>query len=62
MFLICSYSSNRSKPGVLADHLVEFNNNSEVRDRDVVDMQKVRHEVLPPMWDVYEKSPPDDSG
>lgn len=55
-------SSNRSKPGVLADHLVEFNNNSEVRDRDVVDMQKVRHEVLPPMWDVYEKSPPDDSG
>lgn len=54
--------ANRSKTGVLADHLVEFNNNSEVRDRDVVDTQKLRQEVLPPMWDVYEKTSPSESG
>lgn len=56
------YSVNRGKSGHLGDHLVEFNNNSDLRDRDVVEIQRVRQELLPPMWDVYEKSSPNESG
>uniref|UniRef100_A0A1B6GVN6 Protein krueppel n=1 Tax=Cuerna arida TaxID=1464854 RepID=A0A1B6GVN6_9HEMI len=57
-----SAGSVRGKSGVLADHLVEFNNNSDLRDRDVVEIQRVRQELLPPMWDVYEKSSPNETG
>lgn len=56
------FSNNRVKTGVIGDHLVEFNNNSDLRDRDVIEIQRIRQELLPPMWDVYEKSPPNESG
>ncbi|CAH0387741.1 unnamed protein product [Bemisia tabaci] len=55
---------------VLADYLVEFNHNSHdrehdnerererelMKDKDIFETQKLRKEVLPPMWDVYEKT------
>lgn len=29
---------------------------SDVKDKDILESQRLRREVLPPMWDVYEKS------
>ncbi|XP_050534088.1 gastrula zinc finger protein XlCGF57.1-like isoform X2 [Daktulosphaira vitifoliae] len=48
--------------GVLGDYLVEYNNckklPSEINnaDKDIVDHLRIRREVLPPMWDVFEKT------
>lgn len=29
---------------------------NDVKDKDILESQRLRREVLPPMWDVYEKS------
>lgn len=45
----------------MADYLIEFNNNnkekseSEIQDIDILNAMRKRREVLPPMWDVFEK-------
>lgn len=45
---------------ILADYLIEFSNSKSVendlKDKDILESQRLRREVLPPMWDVYEKS------
>ncbi|XP_075230284.1 uncharacterized protein LOC142329496 [Lycorma delicatula] len=59
---------NRNLPGILSDNFVEFNNNStnnnnnnvnntstSEKDRDVIDGQRLRKDILAPMWDVFEK-------
>lgn len=44
----------------MADYLIEFSNTksieNDLKDKDILESQRLRREVLPPMWDVYEKS------
>lgn len=52
----------------MTDTLVEFNNNStnnnnnnlnnstaSEKDKDLIESQRLRKDILPPMWDVFEK-------
>lgn len=45
----------------MADYLIEFNNNnklkseSDIQDVDILNAMRKRREVLPPMWDVFER-------
>lgn len=48
--------------GVLGDYLIEYNNSKKLpndssgADKDIVDNLRIRREVLPSMWDVFEKT------
>lgn len=48
--------------GVLGDYLIEYNNSKKLpndltsTDKDIVDNLRIRREVLPSMWDVFEKT------
>lgn len=50
----------------MADYLIEFNNNNkernenDIQDVDILNAMRKRREVLPPMWDVFERICPDD--
>jgi len=45
----------------MADYLIEFNNNTKVKteadmaDRDIIMAMRRKRDVLPPMWDVFER-------
>lgn len=67
-FSLDANRESRNVPGILADNLVEFNNNStnnnnnnlnnssaSDKDKDVIDGQRLRKDILAPMWDVFEK-------
>uniref|UniRef100_A0A8D8V4W3 Zinc finger protein 347 n=1 Tax=Cacopsylla melanoneura TaxID=428564 RepID=A0A8D8V4W3_9HEMI len=48
---------------ILGDYLVEFSKSNgtkkppdDNKDRDLMEIQKLRKEILPPMWDVFEKA------
>ncbi|KAI5701749.1 hypothetical protein M8J75_012913 [Diaphorina citri] len=54
---------------ILADYLVEFSKQNgskkppeDPKDRDLMEIQKLRKEILPPMWDVFEKAAANDQG
>lgn len=53
-------TSRGATSSILADYLIEFSNSktgeTESKDKDIMESQRLRREVLPPMWDVYEKS------
>lgn len=53
-------TSRGATSSILADYLIEFSNSksgeNDMKDKDVMESQRLRREVLPPMWDVYEKS------
>lgn len=59
-FLLSIYSKNESSH-VLGNYLIEYNNSKRSAndlnssDKDIVDHLRIRREVLPPMWDVFEK-------
>jgi len=46
----------------LGDYLIEYNNSKKLptelsnADKDIVDNLRIRREVLPSMWDVFEKT------
>jgi hypothetical protein len=46
----------------LGDYLIEYNNCKKLpndmnsADKDIVDNLRIRREVLPSMWDVFEKT------
>lgn len=48
--------------GVLGDYLIEYNNSKKLptelsnADKDIVDNLRIRREILPSMWDVFEKT------
>lgn len=49
---------------MLGDYLIEYNNSKKLSneassssaDKDIVDNLRIRREVLPSMWDVFEKT------
>lgn len=54
--------SKNGPTGVLGDYLIEYNNSKKLpidssnADKDIVDNLRIRREVLPSMWDVFEKT------
>lgn len=59
--ILCNFSKN-GPTGVLGDYLIEYNNSKKLptdsnnADKDIVDNLRIRREVLPSMWDVFEKT------
>lgn len=62
-FISIVYIYRKNGPtGVLGDYLIEYNNSKKLpnepnsADKDIVDNLRIRREVLPSMWDVFEKT------
>lgn len=62
-------SSLFARSSLLNDYLEEFTKQNgtkkppeDSKDRDLMEIQKLRKEILPPMWDVFEKASGDEQG